>query len=616
VVFFGLQINSGDGAIVKTNAAWTVWTSQTLRDFVNAAHAAGTRVLVSIDLHDFSTSPTNLVCQGLGAANAQNTINESITQMKNAGIDGINIDYEGTITTCNDGMTNRALLLAFTKNMRAQMPAGTLLYIDTFSGSAEDNLEFFDITGLGPYVDAMFVMAYDMDFANATEPPLNCPAYCFNPTSPLNTYRFNVTKTIQQYTARVAPSKVILGQPYYGSRGCVNTLTDAHQLLNRDFVNTTYRFASTVSTQTGVAYFAGHRDPSDGVSEWDTWYDSDWKCNREQYFDDVVSLGAKYDLVNSTKLRGVGVFTLDYGGGSPELWNSFAAHFTCPGYSFFAGDFVGHAKSDLLSLGGAGSCVLASTGTSLSTPAPWSSVPFYGNIATLVGDVNGDGKADLVAVNNNNTFVMTSTGTSFNPPAAWSTTPFYGTRGTFLADVAGTGKAALVAVNDTSTWVMLSTGTGFGSPQLWSSTPFFGNVGTFVADVTGTGKASLIALNNNNAFVMTSTGTGFNAPAAWSTTPFYGQITTMVTDVTGTGKAALVALNYTSTWVMTSSGTGFSAPALWSSQPFYGQIANLVADVNGDKKGDVIAINWQSVWAMTSTGTAFAAPANWYLGPP
>src|SRR5207253_1585413 len=56
--------------------------------------------------------------------------------------------------------------------------------------------------------------------------------------------------------------------------------------------------------------------------------DSEWNCNREQYFDDVNSLGAKYDVVNSMDLRGVGMFTLDYGGGSPELWNLLAAKFT------------------------------------------------------------------------------------------------------------------------------------------------------------------------------------------------------------------------------------------------------------------------------------------------
>jgi hypothetical protein len=204
------------------------------------------------------------------------------------------------------------------------------LGIDTYSGSAEDNLEFFDIAGLQPSVTSFFVMAYDMDYSNSTEAPLNCTSYCFNPISPLNTYRFNATKSMTQYLTLVPANKLILGQPYYGRRGCVPNRSDPHQypIPNTNFVSTTYNFASTVSTQTGVNNFASFRDPGDGVSEWDTWYDSDWVCNREQYFDDVNSLGAKYDLINTKDLRGVGLFTLDYGGGAPELWNELAAKFT------------------------------------------------------------------------------------------------------------------------------------------------------------------------------------------------------------------------------------------------------------------------------------------------
>jgi len=330
VVFFGIQVNSGDGHLVSTNTGWSVYHSSTMTGLVNTAHANGVKVLVSLNLHDFSTSPTNQVCQGLVAANTQSTISEILTEVANAGIDGVSIDYEGQDTVCANGLTERQQLVSFVQNMRAAMPKGMYLSIDTYSGSAEDNLEFFDITGLAPYVDSFFVMAYDMDYDNSTQPPLNCTAYCFNPVSPLNTYRFNVTKSMSQYLALVPASKVILGQPYYGRRGCVPNLTDAHQyrIPNSNFVAPTYIYASTIPTQTGVFSFTAHRDPGDGVSEWDTWYDSDWTCNREQYFDDAYSLGTKYDVVNADNLRGVGLFTLDYGGSSPELWNELAAKFT------------------------------------------------------------------------------------------------------------------------------------------------------------------------------------------------------------------------------------------------------------------------------------------------
>ena len=616
VAFFALAVNSGDGAIVKSGTGWNVWTSQTLVNFVNAAHANGVKVIVSINLHDFSTDPNGPMCQGLTLTNSGNTINESITQMQAARVDGINVDYEGTMpVTCADGNSARDDFTSFVRRLRAAMPGGSFLVVDSYGGSAEDNLEFFNVTGLSPYIDAFFVMAYDMDESNWSEAPLNCPSYCMNPVSPLNTYRFNVSKSIAQYTALVPPNQVILGQPYYARRGCVANLTDAHQVANT-METPTYYYASTVANQPGVSQFSAHRDPSEGVSEWDTWVDTSPACNREQYLDDVYSLGAKYDLVNSSGIRGVGLFALDYAGSSPELWNSLSAHFTCPGTNFIPGDFNGDKKTDLAVIGSNSVCVIPSTGTSFAIPSTWASIPFYGSVATLAGDVTGDGNADLLAVNANQIFVLPSTGTTFGPPTAWSNIAFYGTRGTFLADVNGDGKADMVAVNNTSVWVMLSTGSGFGPPTQWSSTPFYGNLSTQIADVTADGKADLVALNSSSTWVMPSTGTGFGPPAQWSDVPFYGSIWTHVADVTGDNRADMLALNSTSSWAMNSTGTTFGPPVQWSSSPFYGQIATLWGDVSGDGKVDLIAINNLSIWVEQSTGVAFSAPAQWLSGPP
>lgn len=322
IIFFGLTVKPGDGSVDTSSTAWQVIYSQTMVNFVNAAHANGARVIVSFDARGD-------ICGQLSPTSTQGTIRIAIQQIQQHNLDGVNIDYEGDDIVCPDGNRARDDMTTFMQSMRAALP-NYYISIDTYSGSAEDNLEFFNVTGIAPTVNSFFVMAYDMDYANYAEAPLNCSSYCFNPISPLNTYRFNVTNSMAQYKALVGANKVILGQPYYGRRGCVTTLTDAHQkpLPNTNFVTPTYIYTSTVPSQTGVLNFAAHRDPGDGVSEWDTWYDTDWSCNREQYFDDVTSLGAKYDLINQSDLRGVGFFTLDYGGGSPELWNLIAAKFT------------------------------------------------------------------------------------------------------------------------------------------------------------------------------------------------------------------------------------------------------------------------------------------------
>ncbi|HWO45206.1 MAG TPA: glycosyl hydrolase family 18 protein [Methylomirabilota bacterium] len=333
IAYFGIAVNSGDGNLVQSDTGWANFHSSTMSSMVTAAHAHGVRVIVSLDLHDFAYNSTGPMCQGLNPVNTPHTIQQTANLINAAGIDGVNIDYEGTLQYCftsstTPGVTNRDWLTQFAHDLRAAMP-GKYIAIDTFSGSAEDNQEFFDITGLAPYVDSFFVMAYDMDYANASEIPLNCSSYCSNPMSPLNTYRFNVTKSASQYTALVPASKVIMGQPLYGRWGCVASSSIAHQTIANP-QTTTYAFASQLIYQHGVSQAAGHRDPGDGVSEWDTWWDSDLNCIGLQYWDDVLSMGAKFDAINHYNLGGVGFFSLDYAGGAPEFWSTISTYFSCP----------------------------------------------------------------------------------------------------------------------------------------------------------------------------------------------------------------------------------------------------------------------------------------------
>ena len=77
--------------------------------------------------------------------------------------------------------------------------------MDTYASSAGDPSGFYDIAGLAPSVDGFFVMAYDM---NDPKTP--------SPTAPLTGAGFTDLDAVQQYTAVVPPSKVILGVPYYG----------------------------------------------------------------------------------------------------------------------------------------------------------------------------------------------------------------------------------------------------------------------------------------------------------------------------------------------------------------------------------------------------------------
>jgi spore germination protein YaaH len=330
VAFFALH-PTYNGYLIK-DGDWSVWNSSALTGLVSTAHAHGVKVVVTI-VPDNSAD----LCDAL--YNDMNTVRELVPMVQTMGIDGVNIDYEGELANCPTTdpsltpMTNQALVTRLAKDMRAGLDAarpGYYLSIDTYSGSGAGNDGFFNIPDLNQYVDSFFVMAYDMDYSNSGLPPMNCPGYCLGPVSPLTSYYYNDTLSMSQYISVVGAGKVILGQPYYGRVGCV-VYPYAHSTPTSNFTAATYLESAAVPSSPDVrpGTFSTGRDSTDaaGLDRWDTWYDNKLACWREMYWADTTTLGARYNLVNRDNLRGVGFWTLNYGGGAPELWDLLSAYF-------------------------------------------------------------------------------------------------------------------------------------------------------------------------------------------------------------------------------------------------------------------------------------------------
>ena len=327
VAYFAEHVN-WDGNIVQSGVGWAVWNSSTRVALINRAHSQGVKVVLTLILADGKANQP-VMCSGLGWGDR--TIAQGIQQMTAGGADGINLDYEGQNATCVNGQTSQSMLISFVKKMRAAMPAGSYLSMDTYSGSGEGPDGFFNLPALAPYVDSFFVMAYDMEYYNWYGQPAYCTQMCLGPTAPLTTYFYNDTRTASEYTSTVPASKVILGVPYYGRKACVGP-GNANAYPTSPLVAEDYLDAAAEQTYSDTApgTYSIHRDPHDplGQERFDDWLSIANKCTRQLYWDDFASLGAKYDLVNRYNLRGVGIFTLNYGGGAPELWCDLRDHFS------------------------------------------------------------------------------------------------------------------------------------------------------------------------------------------------------------------------------------------------------------------------------------------------
>jgi len=302
-------------------------------------------------LQDFGAG-TPHICAGL--LHASTTVAATVAEVKAKGVDGVNIDYEGLNGSCGspvDSSWARHAMTTFASSMRAGLPGGSYLSVDAYASSASDPIGFFDVGGLAPSVDSLFVMAYDLEYSNYKRAPLNCSSFCLGPTAPLTGYYYNDTSTASQYVAAVPAAKVILGVPYYGRKACVASGTpNQYPNPSTSVVADSYLDAigEAGAPQVLAGSFATHRDANDaaGQERWDTWFNTSLNCTRELYWDDATSLGLKYDLVNNDNLRGVGIWNLNYGGGAPELWSALATHFALlPGLPGNASACPGNASA-------------------------------------------------------------------------------------------------------------------------------------------------------------------------------------------------------------------------------------------------------------------------------
>jgi len=333
VAYFGLHVDwTGN---FSNDSGYAIWNNAggPVPGLISTAHAAGTKVVLTIIMMD-GTSGTPNMCSAL--QRAQITVNNTVAEINAKGVDGVNIDYESNNSQCTDPGTgavqsSQSLFTSFVAKMRAALPAGSYLSVDTYSGSAgfrngSTYLGFFDISALASYVDSFFVMAYDMEYSNWDSPPLSCPSFCISPTAPLTTYLYNDSRAASEYSTVVPPSQVIMGIPYYGRKECVagHTPSNAPPNAMGDQVKADgYQDASGENGFYANSDYQIHREVRDvqGNTRWDTFYDSITGCTREMYWDDVTALGNKYDLVINTHLRGIGIWTLSYGGSAPELWS-------------------------------------------------------------------------------------------------------------------------------------------------------------------------------------------------------------------------------------------------------------------------------------------------------
>lgn len=293
IALFGLEINA-NGEIVtvsqdgKVDPGWAMWRDENLDVLIKRAKTLG------LDVYLTFKSFTNQNIENLSLSDqAQKTFIANASYLVNSrNLDGVNIDFEYTGES-NDNL--REGFLRLIKNLNAELKRQNpkaVLTIDTYLVSgAQQGL--FNLTLLSPYTDAFVIMGYDM------HTPLGDPG----PVSAMGGDT-NVIGYVQNYLEKVSEDKLILAVPYYGYDWAENNKEVQTKILPFAQINEAAKNAQILWDDNSQTPF--YKYSQEGVQ-------------RVVHFDNVRSLGIKYDFINKKNLKGVGIWALGYDGLNSDL---------------------------------------------------------------------------------------------------------------------------------------------------------------------------------------------------------------------------------------------------------------------------------------------------------
>ena len=313
-----------NGNLLKTDpdgtptTGWGGWTSSRLTSIINGAHAKGTRVVLTVSVFAWTSGQAALQGALLGSPTARlNLAKQAAAAVRARGADGINLDFEPIASGYGDEYAT------FVRTVRAELDKqapGYQLTFDTTGSIGNYPIEAATAPG---GADAIFIMGYDYRTAGAgwagSIDPLSGPAY-------------DLQDTVNAFAARVAPSKLILGVPWYGRAW--STVSD--QVNAKTQSGTKYGTSNSVLFDTAADYAQQHG------RRWDTREQSSWVAYRREncsgtygcvmswrqiYYDDAVSIKLRYDMINRMGLRGAGIWALGYDGDRTDMRQALAEKF-------------------------------------------------------------------------------------------------------------------------------------------------------------------------------------------------------------------------------------------------------------------------------------------------
>jgi spore germination protein YaaH len=313
IAYFGVPALS-NGTLQKTGTGWNGWTSATMTDVINEAHAEGVKVVLTVTMMAWDYDYTEMSAVLNSSTRRARLANDIAATVAARNADGVNLDFEPMPNSLQSSYT------AFVRAVRAALGSGSYLTVATTGGAASWD-EGYDLAGLTApdAANALMVMAYDLNWSGSARAggvaPIDSP------------YALDSREAMAAFRARVPSSKLIWGVPYYGRAWTTTTKTVNGRTCASAGGCTAASWAMRYVDALEGAADHGRRWDATGQVPWYTYRSSTYGTHVQAYYDDAQSLDVKYEMVTANGLRGVGIWHLLMDVGRRALWDQLWRNF-------------------------------------------------------------------------------------------------------------------------------------------------------------------------------------------------------------------------------------------------------------------------------------------------
>lgn len=271
------------------------------KDLIKLAHENNIKVVISIQPKESST------IDALLTTSKDDFLNNIVDFIKRNDLDGVDIDIEninGTNSIVE--LKNKQLMTDFMKDLSIKLwnvNPNYRISID-INGNYHHVEKVFDLNVIQGYVNYILIMGYDYHWLSGPIAGSVAPVDSYNND-------ISIRDSLNYYSGIIDKNKLLLGVPYYGLEwSTIDGDVESPTTARGKYYN--YKEMKDRADKYGRIWDNTWKTPWYKYQEGDKWY--------QGHYDDLQSLGIKYDLVNSINIAGIGIWEVGYGDKEPELW--------------------------------------------------------------------------------------------------------------------------------------------------------------------------------------------------------------------------------------------------------------------------------------------------------